>query len=209
MRIVGGTARGRRLLGPPKGLHLRPTSDKVREAIFDVLAAAKPGGLGASAIDLFAGTGALGIEALSRGAGHVVFVESASAAARILDENLRRAGYQDRATVRVEDAERAPRKLRAAGEGPFDIAFLDAPYGSPAGSRAAARLVSEGLIAPEGIVVLESGARDPLADPPGLETFRRKRYGDTSVAFLRQSDLPAKAGGNSEAAPEADSEAQP
>ncbi len=198
MRIVGGSARGRKLLGPPKGLRIRPTSDKVREAIFDVLEAAMPGGFGGRVIDLFAGTGALGIEALSRGALHAVFVEQSSDAARVTRENLRRAECAARATVLVDEAGSALPKLRSAGEGPFDAAFLDPPYGSTIAAGTAALLVSEGLLAPGGVVVIEFGAREVLVPSAGLETFRQKRYGDTRVAFLRHAGTPLNAGCDSE-----------
>lgn len=198
MRIVGGTARGRKLLGPPKGLQIRPTSDKVREAIFDVLGAAMPGGFGGRVIDLFAGTGALGIEALSRGAVYALFIEKSADAARVTRENLRRVDCAARARVLVDEAGHALPKLRSAGEGPFDAAFLDPPYGSTIAAGAAALLVSEGLLAPEGVVVIEFGAREPLVPPAGLEIFREKRYGDTRVAFLRHAGTPLNTGRNSE-----------
>jgi 16S rRNA (guanine966-N2)-methyltransferase len=199
VRIVGGTARGRPLLGPPKGIDLRPTSDKVREAVFDVLASLRegpgqPGGtLRGRVIDLFAGTGAFGIEALSRGASEAVFVERSTEARALIRENLRRLAFASRARVVAGEVLRALDRLASAGEAPFDLAFLDPPYASAAAGRAAERLVERRLLAPGGIVVIESGARDPGEAPPALELFRRKRYGDTCVAFLRPAGPSAGA----------------
>jgi 16S rRNA (guanine966-N2)-methyltransferase len=186
VRIVGGSARGRRLVGPPKGRATRPTSDKVREAIFDVLAAALPSGIQGCVIDIFAGTGALGIEALSRGAEHAVFIEQDPVALHVLRGNLRRAGFHERATVRNAPAERALRAMRAERDGPFELAFLDPPYGMDLAPRVVALLVERGLLAPEGIVVMELGQRDPDPAPAGLVCLRAKRYGDTRVIFLRR-----------------------
>jgi 16S rRNA (guanine966-N2)-methyltransferase len=186
VRIVGGSARGRRLVGPPKGRATRPTSDKVREAIFDVLAAALPSGIQGHVVDIFAGTGALGIEALSRGAEHAVFIEQDPVALGVLQQNLRRAGFHERATVRNALAERALAAMRAERDGLFDLAFLDPPYGMDLAPRAIALLVGRGLLAPEGIVVIELGLRDPDPAPAGLACMRVKRYGDTRVIFLRR-----------------------
>jgi 16S rRNA (guanine966-N2)-methyltransferase len=185
VRIVGGTARGRKLLGPPEGLGVRPTSDKVREAIFDVLTAATPGGIRGRAIDVFAGTGALGIEALSRGAERVIFVEKDPSAVRLIEENLRRSGFADRAEVRTDSAGRALTAMGKNGEPFFDLAFFDPPYGDGSGPPHAASLAANGLLAPGGIVVIELGPGELRTDPPGLATFRMKRYGGTRVAFLR------------------------
>ncbi len=185
MRIVGGTARGRALLGPPEKLQLRPTSDKVREAVFDVLAAGKGGSISGRAIDLFAGTGAYGIEALSRGASEAVFVERSPAACALIRENLQRLDLEKRGRVHAGDTERLISRLAASGERPFDLAFIDPPYGEGAAAPAAERLLDEGLLAPGGIIVIESSVRETVEAPPALEAFRRKRYGDTCVAFLR------------------------
>ena len=146
-----------------------------------------PGGFGGRVIDLFAGTGALGIEALSRGAVHALFIEKSSDAARVTRENLLRADFAERARVLVDEAGRALPKLRSAGEDPFDTAFLDPPYGSSLAAETAALLVSEELLAQGGVVVIELGARDAPLRAAGLETFREKRYGDTRVAFLRHA----------------------
>ena len=193
MRIVGGSARGRRLLGPPKGYAIRPTSDKVREAIFDVLTVAQPGGIRGRALDIFAGTGALGIEALSRGAEQAVFVEQDRAALRVLEENLQRSGFHDRAIVRSGPAERALAAMRPEMDGPFHLAFLDPPYGTHMASSIGALLVKRGLLAPEGMVVVELGARDPDPVLAGLGIFRSKRYGDTRVIFFhRPAPFPSR-----------------
>jgi 16S rRNA (guanine966-N2)-methyltransferase len=185
LRIVGGTAGGRKLIGPPKGAGVRPTSDKVREAIFDVLSAALPRGIRGRVIDLFAGTGALGIEALSRGASFVLFIERDPAALRTLRENLRHAGFTDRAEVRAVEAGRAIAAMDPSRTAPFDLAFLDPPYGTGRAHALAERLRGRGLLGTGSIVVIETGQGDPQGAPEGFEVLRAKRYGDTRVLFLR------------------------
>jgi 16S rRNA (guanine966-N2)-methyltransferase len=169
MRIVAGRFGGRRLSAPP-GSATRPTSDRVREALFSVLGDVD----GQRVLDLFAGSGALGIEALSRGAASVLFVERAPAALKTLRANLAALGLEQE--VHAGDARTFARKARAAGE-TYDLVFLDPPY------REAGRLGSEldvaALLAPDGRIVVESDRRAPLEiDLP--MTFER-RYGDTLI----------------------------
>jgi 16S rRNA (guanine966-N2)-methyltransferase len=178
MRVIAGALGGRRLRAPA-GRATRPTSDRVREALFSML-----GELGgARVLDLFAGSGALGIEALSRGAEHAVFVERDSAAAAVLRENLRalRVG-PERAEVRRGDALAALRHASASGE-TYDLLFIDPPYGE-AGTwspRLAASLPE--LLAPGARVVAESDRRLPLE--LGLPVETERRYGDTSITIHR------------------------
>ncbi len=185
---MGGTAGGRKLLGPPKGAGLRPTSDKVREAIFDVLTAALPAGIRGRVIDLFAGTGALGIEALSRGATFALFVERDPGALRVLRENLHRVGFDGHAEARASDALHAIAAMNPALTAPFDLAFLDPPYGTGQAHAIARRLAERGLLGPGAVVVIEAGEGDPADAPEGFEAFRAKRYGDTRVMFLRRRE---------------------
>jgi 16S rRNA (guanine966-N2)-methyltransferase len=139
-------------------------------------------------IDLFAGTGALGIEALSRGAAFALFVERDPAALRVLRENLRRADFVDRAEVRAADARRAIASMDPARTAPFDLAFLDPPYGTGLAHALAVELVRRGLLGPGAIVVIEAGEGDPGEAPEGFEAFRAKSYGDTRVLFLRRRE---------------------
>ncbi|MGR3758194.1 MAG: 16S rRNA (guanine(966)-N(2))-methyltransferase RsmD [Tranquillimonas sp.] len=187
MRIVGGAWRGRGLAGLGKGdraAHLRPTADRVRESIFNLLAHGGhgPSGdpvAGARVLDLFAGSGALGLEALSRGAAACVFVDSGRTALSLLHENLRRCGAGDAATVLKRDATRP-----GAWEGePFDLVFLDPPYGKGLGERALAAAGQGGWLAPGALTVWEEGA--PPGVPQGWTLLDQRRYGETWITVLR------------------------
>ncbi|MFN2557349.1 MAG: 16S rRNA (guanine(966)-N(2))-methyltransferase RsmD [Nitriliruptorales bacterium] len=174
MRVIAGTARGRRLSAPP-GRDTRPTSDRVKEALFSALG---PRLRGARVADLYAGSGALGIEALSRGAASATFVERSRSAQRALSDNLSRSGLEAQAFV-VRDDVRAALRTRPRGA-PFDIVLIDPPYDVDHRElQEVLHLVSE-LTAPEGVVVLELGRR--TAHPPWperLQPGRERRYGDT------------------------------
>jgi 16S rRNA (guanine966-N2)-methyltransferase len=178
MRVIAGEAKGRRLTGI-RSAAIRPTSDRVREALFSVLGDAVPE---ARVLDLYAGSGALGIEALSRGAARAVFVDSDREAVDAIRANLALTRMDDRATV-VRSA--VGGFLAAGRHGPFDLVFIDPPYvqGAPVGDLQA--LVAGGLLAVGAGVVLET--RGPDAPPPveGLELVSLRRYGDTTLAFLR------------------------
>ena len=180
MRVVGGDARGRRLKPPPSN-RIRPTSDRIREAIFDLLG--PPGENQAflgSVLDLFAGTGALGIEALSRGFETAVFVERDRVALGIIRENLSRCGYESRCRVEEKDAFRFLEVLDAAA--PFALVLLDPPYGKQLVIESLERLARTRWVLDDGRIVCE-GERD-LELPELVGTFERakhKRYGDTSV----------------------------
>jgi 16S rRNA (guanine966-N2)-methyltransferase len=169
MRVVGGTARGRKLVAPP-GDGTRPTSDRVREAVFNALWSR---GVveDAAVLDLFAGSGALGIEALSRGAAHATFVDDDARARKVVAENLRACGLDDRATVVADTAERY---LQRHADAAFDLAFCDPPY---------AFTGWDGLLAalPAAFVVVESDAEVALQAP--WEVVRATRYGRTWVTF--------------------------
>jgi 16S rRNA (guanine966-N2)-methyltransferase len=175
LRVVGGALRGRRLRVPDRGV--RPTSERVREAVFDILGARVPG---ARVLDLFAGTGALGIEALSRGAASAAFVEGDRAVARVLEGNLGRLGLSDRASVAVAPLEGA--RLPAALAGPWDLVFLDPPYAGEAGARWLAALASAPWPPSGGLIVLER-RRGTLAAPEGIVLLTERRYGDTVVGI--------------------------
>jgi 16S rRNA (guanine966-N2)-methyltransferase len=183
VRIVGGRHRGRRLAAPA-GAAVRPTADRVREALFNILVhgGSVPGGLaGARVIDLFAGTGALGLEALSRGAAHAVFVEHDRAALRAIERNIAMLHEVDRSTVLARDATRPGGRIGM----PTTLAFLDPPYGQGLAERALAALASGQWLAPGALVVVETSARDTLAAPPGFAEIDRRRYGATMLVFLR------------------------
>jgi 16S rRNA (guanine966-N2)-methyltransferase len=190
MRIVGGAYRGRGLLAPP-GQSTRPTSDHAREAIFNVLehASWSPGLDGARVIDLFAGSGALGLEALSRGAGFCLFVETDAAARGAIRENVEALGAQGALFGRTRIHRRDATDLgqRPGGDGPpFDIAFLDPPYGQGLGERALAELAAGGWLADSALVVVERGTDEPAPRTPGFEALDDRRYGAARVFFARR-----------------------
>jgi 16S rRNA (guanine966-N2)-methyltransferase len=175
MRIVGGTARGRPLVAPP-GDRTRPTSDRVREAIFNALWS-RGAVEGARAADLFAGSGALGVEALSRGAAHVTFVDSDRVARRAIERNLASTGLADRAEVVGAPVARWLATLPAGTR--FDLVFCDPPYAFEGWDRLLAAL-------PADMAVVESDR--PVALPPRWDLSREARYGGTWVGFAVPSE---------------------
>lgn len=182
MRIVGGEFSGR-TVAAPKGDAIRPTSDRLRQTLFDILAHAydDPVG-GARVIDLFAGTGALGLEAMSRGAAFVLFVEDGLEARGLIRRNVEALGLTGRSRVYRRDATR----LGEAGSiAPFTLAFADPPYGKGFGERALKSAVAGGWLAPGAIAVLEEAAAANLGDIPGLHLEEIRRLGDSQIAFYR------------------------
>jgi len=191
MRIVGGRYRGRGLTAPA-GLATRPTADRARQAVFNVLehAAWSPGLQGARVIDLFAGSGALGLEALSRGADFCLFVETDAAARGAIRDNLEALAPDGalfgRSRIHRRDATDLGRK--PAGDGaPFDLAFLDPPYAQGRGERALASLAGDGWLKPGAICVFERGSSEPDPASPDFEMLDARRYGAARVLVLRYS----------------------
>jgi 16S rRNA (guanine966-N2)-methyltransferase len=190
VRVIAGSAGGRPLQAPP-GRDVRPTSDRVREAMFSSLAEHVAG---ARVLDLFAGSGALGVEALSRGAAHAVFVERDRRAVAVIRRNLAALGLQDRATVRPEDAGRFCRTGRG---GPYDLVFADPPYAEPTAAIHAllVQLAAAGAVREDAVVVIERDRRDPDLglDPPAfLASERMRSYGDTVLVYLRVCAPPTE-----------------
>jgi 16S rRNA (guanine966-N2)-methyltransferase len=187
MRIVAGGLRGRPLVAP-KGQSTRPTADRTRQALFNVLehAAWSAAIEGRRALDLFAGSGALGLEALSRGAAFCLFVEKSSAAAEALRANVESTGVAGR--TRLMRADAAALGARTERDGPaFDLAFLDPPYGQGLGETALGRLLAGDWLAPGALAVLERGLVDERIATPGFELLDERRWGAAAVAFLRRS----------------------
>ncbi|GLI91065.1 16S rRNA (guanine(966)-N(2))-methyltransferase RsmD [Methylocystis echinoides] len=182
MRIVGGAFRGR-ALSAPRSQAVRPTSDRLRESVFDILAHRFDDPVaGATVIDLFAGTGALGLEALSRGAARALFVDDGAEARALLRENIEALGLGGVTRVFRRDAT----KLGAAPPGEvFSLAFLDPPYGKGLARPALAALIEGRWLATGARVVIEEAAGAEIDLPPALAPEDARRYGDTQFVFAR------------------------
>jgi 16S rRNA (guanine966-N2)-methyltransferase len=190
MRITGGTFRSRLLAAPP-GRATRPTSDRTREGLFGILSAA--GAIErARVLDLYAGTGALGLEALSRGAAHAVFVESGRDALRVLRQNVAALGVEDRTTVIAGDvgASRTGTAVRVAG--PFDLVLADPPWSLVDDGDAPEKLrslISAGVLRADGTLVLERSSRGESPTIEGAFHAEDRRYGDATLAFYKPAIL--------------------
>lgn len=189
LRIVSGLYRGRGLVAPP-GQTTRPTSDRARQAVFNVLehAAWSPGLSGARVMDLFAGSGALGLEALSRGAAFCLFIETDPGARGVIRQNAEgldpSGALFGRTRIHRRDATNLGARPGADG-GAFDIAFLDPPYSLGLGERALAELAAGDWLSPGAIVVFERGSEEPEPATPRFEPLDDRRYGAARVFFLR------------------------
>jgi len=181
MRIVGGTYRGRPLVAP-KGHSTRPTADRARQAMFNVLehAAWSPGVTGRRVIDLFAGSGALGLESLSRGAACCWFVDNDATARRAIETNLAALKCEARGHLRPGDV----RTLGAGPGKPFDLAFLDPPYGVGLAETALERLAAGAWLAQDAVVVVERGAAEGDLVAPGYQRLDERAWGAARVSFL-------------------------
>ncbi len=190
MRIVGGRHRGRRL-GAPGGMALRPTADRTREALFNILCQGKldwrpnrpEGGdplAGARVLDAFAGTGALGLEALSRGAGFVTFMENQAAALNSCQNNIEALDEAERSELRRCDVLRPP-----PGKAPCELVLMDPPYNQDLAPPALAALQAAGWLAPGALATIELMAKEPFTPPAGFETLDERKYGKARLVFLR------------------------
>ena len=184
MRIVAGTFRGRTLVAP-KGQSTRPTADRTRQALFNVLehAAWAPALEGRRVIDLFAGSGALGLEAISRGAAYCLFVDRGEAARAAIRANVEALNLIGRTRIDRRDAVTLSERTDADGP-PFDLALLDPPYGRGLGEAALARLAAGGWLAADALVVLERGSADPSPTPAGFALLDERTWGAARVSFL-------------------------
>ena len=189
MRIVGGRHRGRRLLAPP-GDTVRPTSDRAREALFNILAHGRLAAdgspiAGAVVLDAFAGTGALGLEALSRGAAEAVFIERDPEAVAVLRRNVASLRESDRAEILPGDA---TRPIRAGVQ--CAVAFVDPPYRSGLAAPALEALDRAGWLAPDALAIAELGAPEEFEPPAGFSLLDERVYGAARLVFLRRSGGP-------------------
>jgi len=184
LRIIAGRHRGTALAAVGQGdagAQLRPTTDRVRESLFNVLLGGRHGDpiTGARVLDLFAGTGALGLEALSRGAAHVTFVENGRIAQRLIHDNIARLRRGDDTRILKGDAMRLPPASAVS-----DLVFLDPPYGRSLGQQALASALAAGWIADTALIVWEENA--PQLAPPGFALIEHRRYSDTHITFLER-----------------------
>ena len=185
MRIVAGSLKGRAIVAPEEQ-GTRPTSDRARQAVFNVLehaAWAEPL-QGARVIDLYAGSGALGFEAISRGAGFCLFVETDDGARGAIRENAEAYGLFGRTRVHRRSATDLGLRPGSAGEA-FDLAFLDPPYRQGLGEQTLARLAEGRWLKPGALVVFERGSDEPEIDTPGYERLDARDYGAARVLFLK------------------------
>jgi 16S rRNA (guanine966-N2)-methyltransferase len=182
MRIVSGRLKGRTLTAPASRA-IRPTSERLRESIFDILEHRFPGHIdGARVLDLFAGSGALAIEALSRGARFALLVDNAAEARAVLRANVEAFGLGGVTRIWRADATRLG---SAPAGGPFALAFLDPPYGQGLAAPALASLIEGGWLEPDALCVVEEAARAEVPAPPGLASVDERTYGDTRIAIFQ------------------------
>ena len=187
MRIVAGKHRGRTLIAPG-GKGLRPTAGVAREGLFNILIHGRParagahGLVGARVLEAFAGTGAFAFEALSRGAGSAVLIDSDAKALQAAEANAEALGERDKVTLIKADATRPPNA--AAGE-TAGIAFLDPPYGGGLGARALGALAAKGWLASGALCIVEVAAGEPFTPPDGFELIEERRFGAARLVFLR------------------------
>jgi 16S rRNA (guanine966-N2)-methyltransferase len=184
MRVVGGRLRGRSLASPKTNV-IRPTADRLREALFNILLHAYDDPIaGARVLDLFAGTGALGIEAVSRGATFVLFVDDGAEARALLRENVATLGLGGTSKVFRRDAT----KLGPAYPiEPFSLIFLDPPYGKGLAENALASAQSGGWLTADALIVVEEATKSAFAVPEGFTELERRRYDDTEFVIIRPS----------------------
>jgi 16S rRNA (guanine966-N2)-methyltransferase len=182
MRIVGGRFKGR-LLKTPSSRAIRPTSERLRESIFDILEHRFPGHIeGARVVDLFAGSGALAVEALSRGARFALFIDNGAEARALLRANVE--GLALGGVTRIWRAD-ATRLGSAPAGGPFELAFLDPPYGQGLAAPALASLVDGGWLKPDALCVVEEAAKTDVGAPAGLAPVDERVYGDTRITIFQ------------------------
>lgn len=183
MRVISGTAGGRKLAAP-RGMGTRPTADRVKEALFNILAGIIEPYDSCSVLDVFAGTGNLGIEALSRGARWAVFIDNNREAADVVAKNLQTTGFSRKAQIIVRDYHAALSMLAAAGN-KFQLVFLDPPYRKELLETCLAQCAATALLQDGGVLVAEHSARDVLAEQFGaLHQWDKRVYGDTALTFF-------------------------
>ena len=189
MRIIAGSMKGRRILSVPKEKNVKPISARIRQSVFDIL---RPYVTGSVFLDLYAGVGTVGLEALSRGAGSVVFVEKAGLCIRVIEKNVENLGFKERSKVLKADVLSGLKWLEhyANYEG-YNVIFLSPPYRDTENlplsytSKTLALIVEGGIMAPGCLITAQHHKNERLDLPPDLERTRQEKYGDTLVEFVR------------------------
>lgn len=181
MRVISGNKKGQKLLSL-KRRKIRPTSDKVKGAIFNILGDVE----GEKVLDLFAGSGALGIEALSRGAGEVVFVDDSLASANLIRSNLEKLGFEGKGQVVKKNVLGFLGSKNEPAFGGFDLILADPPYGKGICQVILEKLSKKSFLNPEGIVVIEHHKKEKIEEGKKLVLLKQRRYGDTLVSFFRE-----------------------
>ena len=181
MRIISGTCRGRKLV-QIQGKDIRPTSDRVREAVFNILG---PGIRGKRVLDMFAGTGALGLEALSRGAQSAVFVDAAQSSCHVIKHNIELCRMADQSRIVCHDLINA---FLPVFPQPFDLIFMDPPYNKGYPGQVLGKTGFSDILAPGAIIIVEQSAKESLNNPVNsLDKYLEKKYSRTTLTFLRKS----------------------
>ena len=191
MRVISGKWKGKRLFSV-KGLNLRPTSDRVKEAIFDIV---QNHIAGQQVLDLFAGTGALGIEALSRGARRAVFVEESARSLTALRKNIEECKIKDQAQVLAREALAGIKILESKGES-FQLIFMDPPYGKGLAYKTLKVLATSSILSPDTLIIAEHAPMDDIFSIPHLQRVDARKYGGTLVSFFRLEKEPQESNSN-------------
>ncbi|NIQ38249.1 MAG: 16S rRNA (guanine(966)-N(2))-methyltransferase RsmD [Proteobacteria bacterium] len=184
MRIIAGKAKGKKLYSP-KAKGIRPTADRVKESVFNVLGECWHG---IKVLDLFSGTGSLGLEAISRGAEQVVFVEKSRSALNVLRKNIALCGFGSHAVVMAMSVSRSLSLIGRKGES-FQVIFADPPYGRGWVDKTVQEILGQGILSEGGMVVIEHApSESPSTGNGRMAVLKRKKYGDTAISFLGFSD---------------------
>ena len=185
MRIISGTARGRKLT-PFSGERIRPTPDRVREALFSILSSRLNSFSGLKVLELFAGSGAQSLEALSRGAAAAIIIDASAQAIKVIEENIKCCKFESNTRVVRSDALTALPRL--INDGPFDLILLDPPYNQGFIPQALEKIENLQLLADDGIICAESAANEIMADSGTLKLIESRKYGSTMIHFYRLNE---------------------
>ncbi len=187
MRVIAGTAKGRKLHSP-RGSRIRPTSDRVKEALFSIVTGMVGSFSNCSVLDIFAGTGNLGIEALSRGASRAVFIDNHRESVALVEKNLELTGFQDISTIVCAEAVTALKNLEGSA-GSFHLVFIDPPYHHELLEKVLNYLSGSTLLDDNSLIIAELSTKETIRENFGaLHVFDRRTYGDTALVFLTLSD---------------------